>query len=247
MKTNLPTEVHDHFRKANVLHGYVQKDLAEATKHALEIGQELLAAKLTVPHGSWGSECERLFDGSLRTAQFYMSFAKHVSSLPKAQSSALLVLEGSLDGAAKAAKLAASEKPAKAKEEPFVDPFADANSHHDQPEDYPEGHFEPSEAPETPSRPDRSSESPEATEVPGMDAGDESVGTEDRSEPATGRESVSGAALVDNLLRKHAGPIARGLTEIAKLHGGEGLSFRIANDGLNQLIKGLQQMRGGEK
>lgn len=107
-KSHLPAEVHDHFRKANILHGYVQKDLDEATKHALETGQELLAAKATAPHGSWETECDRLFDGKLRTAQFYMQFAKHVSALPKAQASALLVLEGTLQGAAKAAKKAAN-------------------------------------------------------------------------------------------------------------------------------------------
>lgn len=112
-KDNLPAEVHDHFRKANVLHKYVQTSLGEATKHALETGQELLAAKSSVPHGSWEGECTRLFDGSIRTAQFYMQFAKDVSSLKSAQKTALLLLESTLDGAAKAARKAAkeSEKP----------------------------------------------------------------------------------------------------------------------------------------
>lgn len=103
-KTNLPAEVHDHFRKANVLHTYVQENLGEATKHALETGIELLAAKKAIPHGSWESECARLFEGSLRTAQFYMQFAKDVGTLKSAQKSALLLLEGSLSGAAKAAR-----------------------------------------------------------------------------------------------------------------------------------------------
>lgn len=102
----LPGEVHDHFRRANVLHGYVQTSLGAATQHALETGRELLAAKGAIPHGSWESECDRLFDGSARTAQFYMQFSKHVSTIPKAQSVALLVLEGTLVGAAKAAKQA---------------------------------------------------------------------------------------------------------------------------------------------
>jgi len=106
----LPAEVHDHFRKANVLHGYVQKDLGEATKHALETGRELLAAKAAIPHGRWESECDRLFDGSLRTAQFYMQFAKNVSALPETQSVTLLMLEGTLVGAAKAAKQAAKPR-----------------------------------------------------------------------------------------------------------------------------------------
>lgn len=103
-KTTLPIEAHAHFRKANELHKYVTRDLAEATKHALETGHELLAAKQTIPHGSWESECTRLFDGSLRTAQFYMQFAKHMDALPKAQSSRILFLEETLEGAAKVAK-----------------------------------------------------------------------------------------------------------------------------------------------
>jgi len=107
-KSNLPIEVHDHFRKANLLHGYVVKGLGEATQHALETGRELLAAKQTIPHGSWETECKRLFDGTLRTAQFYMQFTRDVSALPKAQESALLLLEGTLEGAAKAAKKAAN-------------------------------------------------------------------------------------------------------------------------------------------
>ena len=106
-KSNLPIEVHDHFRKANILHTYVLKDLAEASTHALETGQELLAAKKTIPHGGWETECKRLFDASLRTAQFYMTFAKDMTALPKAQNSAILMLEGTLDGAAKAARKAA--------------------------------------------------------------------------------------------------------------------------------------------
>jgi hypothetical protein len=109
----LPAEIHDHFRKANVLHTYVQTELGEAKKHALETGEHLLAAKKAVPHGSWEFECNRLFDGSIRTAQFYMSFFKDFSKLKSAQKSALLMLEGTLTGAAKAAKQAAKPKPHK--------------------------------------------------------------------------------------------------------------------------------------
>ena len=109
-------EVHEHFRKANILHTYVQKNLGEATKHALETGRELLAAKTAIPHGRWEDECARLFDGSARTAQFYMRFARDFSLLKSAEKSALLMLEGTLDGAAKAARKAA--KPAKRKTSP---------------------------------------------------------------------------------------------------------------------------------
>ena len=111
MKSNLPIEVHDHFRKANILHTYVLKDLAEASTHALETGQELLAAKKTIPHGSWEDECQRLFDGSPRTARFYMTFAKDMAALPNRQNFAILMLEGSLTGAAKAARDAAKPSP----------------------------------------------------------------------------------------------------------------------------------------
>lgn len=106
-KSNLPAEVHDHFRKANKLHGYVQQHLGEAAKHALETGEELLAAKATVPHGSWEPECERLFEGSASSARFYMAFAKNMAALPKRQRSAILLLESTLEGAAKVAKKAA--------------------------------------------------------------------------------------------------------------------------------------------
>jgi len=114
-KESLPAVVHDHFRKANQLHTYVIKHLGEATKHAIETGRELIAAKSQVPHGQWEAECERLFDGSLRTAQFYMSFAKDVAKLKSADTPALLMVEGGLEGAAKAARqavrLEAPDKP----------------------------------------------------------------------------------------------------------------------------------------
>ena len=106
----LPAEVHDHFRKANILHGYVQKSLDDAVQHALETGHELLAAKATIPHGSWETECDRLFDGSARTARFYMEFSRHFSALPKTAQNSVLFLEPTISGAAKAAKAAAKPK-----------------------------------------------------------------------------------------------------------------------------------------
>jgi len=111
-KSNLPIEAHDHFRKANALHTCVQVHVGEAVKHALETGQELMLAKGAVPHGRWEVECDRLFDGSLRTAQFYMQFAKNCSKLKSAQKTAILFLESTLDGAAKAAKKATQPDPA---------------------------------------------------------------------------------------------------------------------------------------
>jgi len=129
----LPAAIHDHFRKANVLHGYVEKSLGDATKHALETGEELLAAKTAIPHGRWEQECKRLFDGSLTTARFYMQFAKHVSSLPKQRATGVLLLESTLEGAARAARQAARPSPPKAPKREEVeapddtdaDPFLD--------------------------------------------------------------------------------------------------------------------------
>jgi len=138
---NLPAEVHDHFRKANVLHGYVEKSLGEATTHALETGQELLEAKTAIPHGRWEAECDRLFDGSARTARFYMAFAKHVSALPKRQASAVLLLEGSLAGIAKAAKQAAkppAPPPARTKPAPRAPGSSQATPEPDSPDKSPE-------------------------------------------------------------------------------------------------------------
>ena len=105
----LPAEVTEHFAKANKLHAYVQESLGEATKHALETGRELLAAKKAIPHGRWEGKCTKLFDGSLRLAQFYMRFATDFGQLKSAEKPALLMLEGTLDGAAKAARKAAAE------------------------------------------------------------------------------------------------------------------------------------------
>jgi hypothetical protein len=183
-KTNLPAEVRTHFTKANVLHGYVLKDLGEATKHALETGRELLAAKSTLPHGSWVSECERLFVGTLRTAQFYMQFTKHITALPKAQASALLMLEGTLEGVAKAAKEAAQPKapePEKASSSPPPPTKRGDSEPHSNPESLPEDWLDPyeaPEAPETPSEPDRSSESHEGEEVAASSAGEPRRGTD---------------------------------------------------------------------
>ncbi len=158
-KSNLPAEVRDSFQKANILHGYVEKSLGEATQHALDTGLELQAAKKAIPHGRWESECKRLFDGSARTARFYMEFARHISSLPKRQASAVLLVEGTLEGAAKVARKAAKEA-AKPKviegkvigrdHSPPADPFDEANSQHDTGEEVEEDTKSQEEAPSPP-------------------------------------------------------------------------------------------------
>ena len=122
-KSNLPIEVHDHFQKANLLHGYAEKSFVEFADYAVEIGTELTAAKASVPHGRWEDECSRLFDGSLRRAQFYMAFSKNMAALPKASRAAIFFMESSLEGAAKAAKKAATPAPP-----PKTDPTPSAPS-----------------------------------------------------------------------------------------------------------------------
>jgi len=152
-KSNLPTEVHDHFQKANLLHGYFVEGMKSNIQHAIGVGNELLAAKQAIPHGSWESECDRLFDGSARTARFYMELAKHLTALPKRQKNAILYLETTLEGAAKAAKQAA--KPAPPKPEPQGEeecpeeaPFEETDS--PSGEDDPVDSFEPDEVSEAP-------------------------------------------------------------------------------------------------
>ncbi len=115
-----------------MLHGYIEKTLVEASKQALELGQELLAAKKATPPGGWEEACERLFTPSPRTAQRYMQFAKHMEALPKTTNCRILFLEGTFDGAAKAAKKAAKPKPPKPKpDEPINVDFEPA----DEPEE----------------------------------------------------------------------------------------------------------------
>jgi hypothetical protein len=65
--------------------------------------------------------------------------------------------------------------------------------------------------------------------------------------PSRGSEKDSAATLVDSLHRQHVGHIARGLTTIAEVNGGEGRHFSRANAGLNELIHGLQAMREGKQ
>jgi len=110
--SHLSREAYGHFQEANHFHGQVTKHVGDAVDCALRTGRALLAAKKAVPHGRWTAECERLFHGSARTARFYMEFAKRVSAIPQWQSAAMTLLEGSLKGAAEAAKLVATQSPA---------------------------------------------------------------------------------------------------------------------------------------
>lgn len=58
---------------------------------------------------------------------------------------------------------------------------------------------------------------------------------------------VSPAKLVDELSKKHVGPLVRGIDAVAQVNGGKGLAHVCANDALNDLISALKRMRGGEK
>jgi hypothetical protein len=127
-KPGLPVDVHDHFRKANILHGYTVEHWTKGAETALEAGQELLAAKKSTPPGRWEEECSRLFEPSLRTAQRYMLLAKRMDALPKTTQLAVLFLEGTLDGAAKAAKTATNPKPSPPKRQPDPDEPIDVDS-----------------------------------------------------------------------------------------------------------------------
>lgn len=68
----------------------------------------------------------------------------------------------------------------------------------------------------------------------------------DRPKKKNGTEKLSAAKLVDALTKQHIGHIARGLTRIAKANRGEGVQFKAADAGLNQMIIALQKMREGE-
>src|SRR4051812_10212213 len=50
--------------------------LADAVTHAIRAGQLLLETKEAVPHGGWLRWLADNFDGSVRTAQTYMRFAR---------------------------------------------------------------------------------------------------------------------------------------------------------------------------
>jgi hypothetical protein len=68
----------------------------------------------------------------------------------------------------------------------------------------------------------------------------------DRLKKKNGTEKLSAAKLVDALTKQHIGHIARGLTNIAKANRGEGVQFKAADAGLNQMIIALKKMREGE-
>lgn len=75
------------------------------------------------------------------------------------------------------------------------------------------------------------------------------AGVKPKSPPKSskGKEKASAASLVDSLVKKHVGQIARGLTTIAEANGGEGEQFKLADGGLNQLINALREMRKGKR
>jgi len=62
-----------------------------------------------------------------------------------------------------------------------------------------------------------------------------------------GTQKVCVASLVDQLVKTHIGPLARGLTAVASANGGEGKQFRSADRSLNELIETMQKMREGQQ
>jgi ParB-like chromosome segregation protein Spo0J len=71
-----------------------------------------------------------------------------------------------------------------------------------------------------------------------------------KPKPSRNKKSGSGsspAKTVDQLSKKHVGPLVRGIDEVAKINGGKGLAHVCANDALNDLIAALKRMRGGEQ
>ncbi len=68
-----------------------------------------------------------------------------------------------------------------------------------------------------------------------------------RKRSSAGKQTVSAAKLVDGVTKKHVGPLARELSKIAVANGGEGAQFKRADAGLNETIKGLDEMRKGKQ
>ncbi len=149
-KQTLAVEIHDHFRKAIILDGYAMEHASETLKYALQVGEELLAAKALIPHGGWVDACKRLFEPSLRKAEGYMRLSRNMNALPKSQKAAILFLENTLEGAAKAAKKAAKPDPPKPKpDEPADEPVYD-ELHYDEVDESIDAEFEPADEPEEP-------------------------------------------------------------------------------------------------
>lgn len=67
-----------------------------------------------------------------------------------------------------------------------------------------------------------------------------------KSKPAKGKE-VSPAKLVDELRKKHVGPLTRGLDAVAEMLGGAGANHKAALEAMDVVEKSLKAMRGGAK
>jgi len=71
--------------------------------------------------------------------------------------------------------------------------------------------------------------------------------TRDKRGGGGGKAKISAATLVDTASKKYVGPLARSLSKIAEVNGGEGDQFKRADGGLNETIKGLKEMRKGKR
>ncbi len=79
-------------------HKLAQKLAGDAVERAVLVGELLGKWKELLPHGQFEPFTETHFDGSLRTAQVYLKAAKGLNALSKAQRTALLTSEDSLNG-----------------------------------------------------------------------------------------------------------------------------------------------------
>lgn len=82
----------------NENHRLAQKAAGDAIERALLAGELIAKWRELLPKGKFERFVEKHFEGSLRTAQVYMQASKGLSSLPKAQRTALLGTEDSLSG-----------------------------------------------------------------------------------------------------------------------------------------------------
>lgn len=82
----------------NENHRLAQKAAADAVQRALLAGEHLCKWKEMLSHGKFEVFVEKHFEGSLRTAQRYMTAVKGLRSLPKSASVSLLSTEDTLSG-----------------------------------------------------------------------------------------------------------------------------------------------------
>lgn len=261
-----------YFGELNACHREIQKSGNELLNYAFRAGELLTLIKGCCEHGEYTPLVEKHFDGSERTSRKYAQVYKRLRELDKTARRAVL---NESDGITEAlAKLKPPEKTdsspaltssqqvvaAEKQPEPEVAPVdetyrpkrTDAVQDMENPcplcfcdwwvpdedGDYCDNCHHPWDDGEE-------DEGEVATDM--VDSEQQNEGEEKSREPSKGKVKSSAANAVDLLTKQHIGHIARGLTNIAALNGGEGEQFRRADAGLNQIITALQKMRKGEQ